>query len=252
MIDVRVGIPSRGRHDTISEKTLRMLAECNVSPDNVRVFVPCDELADYDRYVDRGLCAEVLPGGMTQSENRNAVMRYFPEGTPVVQMDDDVSALVRRVNDKTSEPIRDLAQFFSFAFRSTAAVGGLWGVYPVLNPMFMQDTVTSDLRFCIGQCFGVINSHADHNMTVLNAKNDYERTLRWWDHDGAVTRFNYVAAKSSMYGRGGLQSAGIDRRQLNRDAVRFLRRQWPQYVTVKQNKSQGGLEVALKRPKVAA
>jgi hypothetical protein len=245
--DLQVAVPSHGRAATVNAKTLALLADRGVPADRVRLFVTPEQLADYQAAVDPGLVAEVLPGAYGLAAQRRHIALAYPEGTHLVQLDDDLADVRERLNDKEHAPVPDLAALFAEAFAMCHAAGaGLWGVYPVLNAMFMGTGATTDLRFCIGQLWGVVNRHDPELATELANKEDYERTLRWWHHDGVVVRLNNVAPKSRLYQPGGLQAADQpDRRNLNRREVQWLLQRWPDNVRVAKRRGKMGLEVRL-------
>lgn len=97
-----IAIPSHARagRDGLNKKALRAVADGGVHPDRVRVFVAPDELDTYRRLTDPGLCAEVVPGALGLAAQRTAIAVYYGDGTQVVQIDDDVSRVVRRVNQR--------------------------------------------------------------------------------------------------------------------------------------------------------
>lgn len=245
----QVAIPSHGRADTISERTLSVLWEKHVPVQNVKLFV---SEADYDEYaakVDSSLLSSIEIGGEGLAAQRNAIARHYLEGEHVVQCDDDLRDVLRKVDDKTLEPIDNLWKFFAEAEQwLDQAHARLWGIYPVANPMFMKNSITTDLRFCIGQMFGVRNTHAEWAMVENSQKEDYERTLRFFEQQGFVVRFNFVAVKSPMYGPGGMQAEDQpDRQAANRTAVRYLMERWPRHVKLAKRRSKVGLEVRLKQ-----
>ncbi len=231
----------------MGQKTLRLLADRGVPPEVVRLYVTPDQLDGYRSAVDPGLVAEVLPGAYGLAAQRRHVTLAYPEGTPLVQLDDDVADVRRRMDEKRHEPVGDLAAWFEKAFAVTAEHGArLWGVYPVLNPMFMHDRVRVGLVFCLGQLWGVFNAQAPELQVQLDQKEDYERTLRFYTEDGAVVRHEDVATKSRMYAKGGMQAEDQpDRAAINRRAVQYLMMTWPQHVRIAKRRSQVGLEIRL-------
>lgn len=242
-----IAIPSHGRATTINERTLRVLYEKHVPPEAVRVFVAADQYDEYNRAIDHSLITELRVGAAGVAGNRNAIAKFYPEGIHVVQCDDDLRDVVEKIDDKTLEPIDNLWKFFTQAEQALRlSKARLWGIYPVANPMFMKHDVTTDLRFCIGQMFGTMNTRADWARVECNQKDDYERTLRFWEQDGAVVRFNYVGVKSPLFGPGGMQSDDQpDRQAANRTAVRYLLERWPAHVRMAKRRSKVGLEVRL-------
>ncbi len=249
-----VAVPSHARATLISKRTLTTLANGGVPKDKVRVFVAAEERHDYRRYMDEGLYGSIEEGAISLCSQRNLIARFYPEGTHVVQADDDLNAVHRRIDEKHHEPVVNLQRaVFDRGFDACVEHGaGLWGVYPVLNALFMKPKVRVGLWYCLGQLWGVINSHAPELQLELSQKEDYERTLRSFDHYGKVIRLDDVACKSRMYADGGMQATDQpDRRKLNDAAVRLLQARWPNNVKIaKRESAHVGLEVRLVEPRV--
>lgn len=245
-----MAVPSHRRVATCNEKTLRLLADRGVDAERVRVFVDPGQVDEYRSGLDPGLHGGVEVGALGTGAQNNAVARTFADGDWVVHADDDLADVVRRLDERTLAPVPDLDRFFLAAFEaSQRAACGLWGVYPVANAYFMKPRWQAGLLFCIGQLFGLVNTHAPHGQLELNQKEDYERTLRWFEHDGAVYRCEDVAPRSRMYAPGGMQAPEHDRAALNDTAVRYLCERWPGLVKVAVRQGKAGAEVRLALPR---
>lgn len=239
---IQVAVISHARADKVSDRTLALLDRHGLTADEVTVFVAPDEMDAYRATVDPRV-ARVAEGAVGIVGQHNAVTAAYPEGAWLVHLDDDIDDVHERVDDRTLRPVADLRAVWEEGFRACVEHGTtLWGVYPVRNARFMRDTVTTDLRFCIGQMFGTINSHAPWAQVSLPVKEDYERTLRAWREHGAVVRLNRYACATKMYAPGGI---GPDRQARNRAAVRALAREFPEHVRIKAKRSDAGLEIRL-------
>lgn len=246
--EVQVAIPSHARADKISERTLRLLADRGVPAQNVRVFVAPEEVETYRAAVDRGLCEAIEPGALGLNEQHNAITNWYSEGTRLVRADDDVADVRRRVDDKTLIPVDNLVSLFEAGFRACEISGAnLWGLYPVLNPMFMKDRVALGLYFIIGQVWGSFNTHEPHGQIGAAPKDDYERTLQFYEQDGLVARLDFAAPKSPMHGAGGLQADDQPARVAANDAaVALLMERYPQWVKLSKKQSpKTGQEIRL-------
>lgn len=241
-----VAVPSRERVETANTKTLRLLADRGIDRD-VHVFVAASEIDAYRAGLDPALYTELHVGADDLATQRNVIYDTFPEGARLVCCDDDLDDVVRRIDDKTTEQVVDLRPVIDRAFAACATAGAsLWGVYPVLNPMFMKAGTTTDLRFCIGHLWGVVNTHESWAKATMREKGDYERSLARYEHDGAVVRLNDIAAKTRMGAKGGIAScAGDNRRTVNRASVLELQRRFPGWVTIAKRRSAIGLEILI-------
>lgn len=204
MVDYAIAIPSYHRADTLPVKTLALLKRLGADLGRVTVFVADGhEEANY-RATCPGLRIVVGEPGMRAI--RNFIQSYYPEGTPVLNLDDDLQDLHRRLNPTTSVPLKDW-DWVPNAFQAAKNEGAsLWGIYPIVNPLFMKNTVTTDLRYIIGALWGLWNTHDPATYVTLDDKEDFERTLKFYLKDGKVLRVNYLGIKSNYYGEaGGMQ-----------------------------------------------
>lgn len=240
-----IAIPSHARAGQVNGWALRALADGGVPRDRVQVFVSADELDTYRRHVDPGLAAAVVPGRVGLAAQRAAIADHYGDGAHVVQLDDDVRAVVRRRNQRKLDPLPDLHSEIVDAFVAAAALGArLWGVYPVPNAGWMKPRVAAGLLFCWGSMFGhVVDTSMPHH---LDQKEDYERTLRYWDADGVVARVEWLSVRTRMYGPGGMQADDQpDRAEANERAVAWLMATWPDHVRRARRVGRCGTEVRL-------
>ncbi len=251
---IRYAIKSHARTDVLKAQTLRVLEAGGVPLDAVHVFVSGAvqrELYERDVGPLGPRVVEVqVPGVMAAVA---AIQRYFPEGSNVVHLDDDVRSLVRLEDGVLAElePGR-LAGIVDSAFAECAAAGArLWGIYPVANKMFMGTATTRDLRFVWAGCYGFISDGARAEAPSVEMKDDFERSIRSYVRCGAVVRLNWLAAKTRFFTKAG--GTGEDPKRLEahlRDA-HLLASCWPEFCFLAKKKGFGGLDVRLRsRPKV--
>lgn len=126
----------------------------------------------------------------------------------------------------------------------------LWGIYPVENAYFMQPYATTDLRFIVGPCFGIINRHTPDLMLTLDEKENVERTLQYWNMDGIVLRLTNVTVKTQYYTTpGGMQSEGKIRKQEALRSAEILHSRYPKLTKIYLGKKSGHPEIKLITPK---
>jgi hypothetical protein len=162
--------------------------------DKVYVFVVDEE---YEQY--RVLPCNVIIGHKGLKEQRNFIINYFPEGTPLICLDDDIEYL-----DGLDCPLLDwIGQVFKNMEDKNCYLAG---VYPCFNPFFRknQKENTEDLRFIIGCFYFTINRKEMIENDNFNNKDDYSRTIRHFMKDGIVIRYNKIGVKTKFYGKGGL------------------------------------------------
>lgn len=246
-MNYQVAIPSYQRAGTLAAKTLPLLLERGVDPDRVTVFVADDDEADAYHPVTEaaGVALAVAVPGM--GAVRNFIMAHYPADTRLVQVDDDLMDIRRRVDPKTTTPVADLpSEVFAEGFSMADMVGaGLWGIYPVLNPMFMKPRTTTDLRYIVGCFWGSTVHHAAHQLVTLDDKEDFERTIRYYLADGAVVRLEAFAPKTRYYKEpGGMQ---VTRTEARVDqSARTLAARYPDLCRLNTSKKGGHTELRLR------
>lgn len=233
--DYIVAIPSYNRPDVISQKTLKTLSEGGVPAKQVYIFVA--NKVEEKRYLDavpKNLYGKIVVGKIGITHQRRFIIKYFPEGQSIVSVDDDVEGLFLRKSDKVLAKVPDVHGFFNAAFdRLKKEHLYIWGVYPVQNPFFMKDTVTTDLKFIIGTVFGFINRHSKtiQPSPTIAEKEDYEQSIKYFIKDGGVLRYNNIAFKAKKHSPGGLgETAG--RLEANKFAADYLSKTYPDYVSI--------------------
>ena len=248
-----IAIRSYRRADTIKNKTLRILKDDKIPKDNIYIFVGSDEIDTYKKSVGPGY--HILDGG---SEGTNAcnkkIINYFPKNQYIIQTDDDINFILklkqmggtsksskkRKIINGRIEPMG----LESYSLKKIIKEGkqlmdeykyNLWGMYPVPNYYFMKGDTTTNLKFCIGRVFGFNNTK--DVICGDDCRDDYERSILYYDRDGGIIRFNkYVCDADTYIGKGGLaESRTIDKMQKSCD---YLLNKYPQYVRPKKCKSQ--------------
>jgi len=233
--DYIVAIPSYNRSDVISNKTLKTLAEGGIPAKQIYIFVA--NKTEYQKYlgaVSKDLYGKIVIGKKGITNQRRFIVNYLPEDQMVVSVDDDVEGLFRKKSDKVLEKITDLHPFFKDAFdRLKKEKLYLWGVYPVLNPFFMKDTVTTDFKFVIGCVYGFINRHTKtiKPSRQSDQKEDVEQSIKYFIKDGGVLRYNNVSFKAKKHAPGGI-GVTADRLGANKSAAEYLQKTYPEFVSI--------------------
>ena len=143
----------------------------------------------------------------------------------------------------------NLNKFIVDAFNMCVSKGiYLWGIYPVDNPYFMTDTITTDLRFIVGPFWGIINRHSEQLKLSVDEKENVERTLQYYIMDGGVIRFNNISITTNYYKTpGGMQtnSTTNNRRTAAQKSAELLHAKYPQYTKIITKKRTNWPEIKL-------
>lgn len=248
-----VAIPSYNRPNEIVQKTLKTLKAGGVNKNIIYIFVANDnEYKKYEEIVPKELYGKIIVGKLGIANQRIFIKHYFKENQHVVSIDDDVEALFKMTNSAGtpgSAPaklikITNVDKFFKDAFdRLKREKLFIWGIYPVNNAFFMQNKVTTGLKFIIGALYGFIVRKTSDLEPSINAegKEDYEQSILYYKKDGGVLRYNNVTIKTKFLAKGGL---GADRFAMNKKAAEYLKKTYPELVTIFHRKN-GMTEIRL-------
>lgn len=253
MHDYRVVIPSYKRDQTLKTKTLSVLKSYEIDPERVHIFVADDQEYEVYKKMLRDEPFDNLHIGLPGlGPVRNYIRKHFPEGTPVMNFDDDLIEIQYRVDEKRLAPIPDLER--DLILRGFDALkehdANLFGIYAAANPYFMKKDMSTGLYYIIGSCWGHFIRHDDDLILQLEDKEDFERTLQYYDKDGIVVRLDNITVKSNYYTEpGGMQEDRTSQRI--EESARALVERFPDLCTMYTRKTTGHAELRLRdsRPK---
>jgi hypothetical protein len=205
MTNYIIAIPSYGRAKELNDKTLKTLHDLGIPHRNIHVFVVQNQQLEYIRTINPYLYGRIVVGVKGLVQQREFIENYYPEGTRIISLDDDIESLDLSLTD-----FQTADEFFNYAFDKCESMGSyIWGVYPVFNPFFRKPRkqVLFGLSFIIGAFYGYINRPKDADLKItLDAngnKEDVERSIRYWKKDGVMIRFNHIGFKTKYYGTSG-------------------------------------------------
>jgi len=191
-----LAIPSYKRSATIVKRTLAFLASVQFPADKITIFIVEEDYQDYLK-IPLTLYGKLVIGVKGLMEQRNFITRYYPDGTPLICMDDDVQKIDSR---KTFQEILEMASV-------AIAQGGLFGVMPNDDKRRYKDATTTHLTHILGSFFVMKN---DQKIVITHCdKEDYERSILFFKKYGKVYRYQGAGVRTS-YAKtaGGLQTEG--------------------------------------------
>jgi len=260
MKDYIIAIPTYKRYKILQSQTLATLHRHKIPSSKIYLFVANKtELKLYQSIIPTNQYNKIIVGKKGLKNQRNYITNYFPEGHPIVQMDDDINEISQLYQIKSTitknkrkryyrlNPITNLNNFILNAFQICRENNAfIWGVYPVANPYFMTPTISTDLKFIVGPMWGVFNRYDKDLRATINEKENVERTIKYFIKDNKVIRFNNVSIKTRYYKTpGGMQAEGKDRVQEALKSAHYLVSKYPQYAKLHLTKKSGHPEVKL-------
>jgi hypothetical protein len=236
-MDWRIAIPSYKRSETIRKKTLKYLLEdCLIDASKIDIFIADEkEKLDYNYLEKEGL--RIIVGVPTLMAQRNFITNYYEDGQMILNMDDDIEGIYEKVDDKNTRLVIRLDKLIEVGFRSCIKKRTkLWGINAVLNPFFMKENISTNLKYIVGCFWGqIIDKRKDLEIT-LEDKEDYERTIKYFHTFRKVVRLNWIAPKTNYYGEaGGMQETRTEKRVS--DSAVYLATKYPQYCSMNSNKT---------------
>ena len=251
----QIAVPSYKRYETLAKKTLRTLERYKVDPARVTVFVANeDEFTQYQKSLSNCPYRRLVIAEKGIRQVRNFMWKYYPEGTPVVFLDDDITRIQRLVkpkgeNSKLVEVVDLYKEVFVPGFSTCREYNSyLWGIYASTNTLFMDASTSQEMeseeinpdeivignQFINGQLFGAIVRHKASLKIEGNAKVDHELSLSHFVEDGRVVKLKFIAVEADFAQEsGGLQ--GIRTVDTFNEAATYLKKKYPSLVRVEEH-----------------
>jgi hypothetical protein len=239
-----IAIPSYKRHKTIQEKTLQVLQDYQIEKSLIHIFVANQE--EYELYEPLGYKTIIAKLGLHNA--RNFILDYFPKDTRIVFADDDIKGFKQydSLSKRSEKPLADLKDIIQQGFNMCLVTRSrLFGLYPVPNGYFMNNTISHTLKFIPGPFFGLINPGKELRHP-MSEKEDYYRTLKMFQLDGSVVRLNFVSAITSYYTETGGMQTNPDRIKDQELAVSFLKNEFEGHVYLNTRRKSKFPEIRIK------
>ena len=246
----RIAIPTIARAETIKKKTINYLSKTDIDFKEVDLFLSDgEELDAYKESLKEYPINFIVTNKKHVNTQRNFIVDYYKEGQLVLGIDDDIQSIEMRVSEKKTIPLLNLTEFVDQAFEiSLGHKFDMWGVNAVLNPYFMRNNISFNLKYIVACFYGWRNTHQSKAYVSTNpeyGKEDYERSIKYYMADGGLTRFNYVSPKTKYYSEdGGIQTYRTV--EYEQKAVDWLLKTFPMYCVINKHKKSKWPEVVLK------
>ena len=239
-----VCIPSYKRSKVCNDKTLTTLKNHNIPKNKIYVFVANKkEEKQYLQDLDKNLYDKLIVGKKGLVQQREFIMNWCKEGQRIVFFDDDIAKIDLSMSNTFKSHSLDF--FFKTAFdQCVKNKAFIWGVYPVFNPFFRKarPELSLDLRYIVGAFYGIINrpklNAIKLTITKKNGqKEDVERTLRYFEHDQVVLRFDKIGFETKYYGKEGGLGTFEARLKPMEEATKKLIEKYPNYGSMMKKKT---------------
>jgi len=249
---VKICIASYQRHESINQKSIKVLLNGGYKPNEIDLFVANEK--EYEKYksvVPEGINIIIAVKGLKAV--REFIFDYYDQGEKILSLDDDIE-IVRKYDENSGKlvPVENLKSLVQLGFDECSKHSlKLWGLYCVQgNPFFMKNAkpISYDYKFIIGNFFGFIN---DKQMNKLHVSNidDFERSIRSYQLFGGSVRLNHYAAKTNFKkNAGGAQYDPNRQDKINQD-MDLLLKLYPNMLFLRKKKD-GYMNPVLKQKKI--
>lgn len=250
-------IPSYKRAEVCNGRTLKILHENNIDPKLINVYVANKEdYKLYDETLEKKNYNKLVIGKKGLVPQREFIMSQFPCNKHIVFFDDDIEKIDLSLSSEFKK--HNLDYFIKYAFTKCLKYKSyIWGVYAVFNPFFRgaRKEMTTNLNYIVGAFYGIINRPSSTEegkaiqLTITKEngqKEDVERTLKYFLHDGIVLRFNKVGFITKYYGKEGGLGRFEDRINPMMEASKRLKKRYSEYGDIKV-RGNGMAEFVLKK-----
>lgn len=244
-----IAIPSFSRAKQCNAKTLKMLHRYGISPERIHVFVVEEQFDEYKTALNPEWYSKLIVGKKGLIPQLYFIESYFPVGTHIIRIDDDVSGVNLNLTHYTT-----LHEFFIDAFATCVSNHSyIWGVYPCCMPLTQQrmKPVSTDLKFIIGCMYGIINRH-DLSLPIAerhpSPMDDVELTIARFLKDGIITRFNRVGIRTKYLGEEGGLGNLEERRESINSCAHALHEAYPDITKICTHKGSGTQNIKLISP----
>ena len=222
-----IAIPTYHRLDLFAKKTYKLLKRYNLL-NRVTLFLQTD--ADVEAYTTAFPDISYVRAPLGFIACTNFISEYYDIGHPIVQLHDDIAQIYELVEGKCVQA-KDVHQIFESIFGVMTREGcNLGGVYPMRNAKFMQRQAefSTDLRFIHDPITLLYNQriHLDDPY-----KTDWERTIKYYEHDGSVVRYNHVGFTTTYNPANSQGGIGHRTPEVESKAAEAFQARYPQYIT---------------------
>lgn len=254
--DYQLAVISHRRAELFAQKTLAYLTSTDVDLSRLTVFLSdAQDLADYREAMPH-LKYVVCPETRDLNDKYNVVHYFYPIGTNVWSMEDDVELLAGDPpGSHTTRPLTDLHSVLVRGFTEIAG-GGLWGLTPHADVFRFKDKISYSHKLVVAYAFGFVSTHDPFLAVREGSKTDYERTSLYFIKYGKCVRLDaYGCNPCKNYKTPGGTAADFSyerRQEIEKTASTNLVERFPHLMQFKDKKSTDFQELRLRPCKKSA
>jgi hypothetical protein len=202
--DVRIAIPTYNRPELIQRSTLKMIEDSGIPCERVDIWISGQsQVALYDKLPSKWR-RRFFVGEKGLVKNRvRAEETHYVDGQRILWVNDDVFKIRKTNGPGKPWTICNLDDVIRDGFSAISGTNShLWGIYQTDNKLWSSNgrEVFHGLCYVVGCFYGIIHRRDRSLYPVFgDAKEDYERALRFFSRDGSITRLNRFHPKTIYY-----------------------------------------------------
>ena len=236
-----IAIPSYNRPGLFMNRTYKILVESDLLGKATVFCVPEQETLYRNLPPIRDGRLALVVGVKGLIQQKQFIYDYYPDGTEVVMMDDDLEHFITW----EKKYIMDIRPIIHKGFRHCKERGArLWGIYPVANPFFFSRDVSYGLKFIIGNLYGFIkHGLSEIPADVISHKEDIYRSCAYFKRDGVIVRINDVAPVTKFLAGDSLEAS----KEKHDEGADRIVQDFPDYAKKYYRRRTGFAEVRLRK-----
>lgn len=254
MINYTIVIPTYKRYQLIKNNgTLSFLKKNKIPENKIILFVANQKEKElYHKNIPKNLYSgKIIVGVKGILNQRNFIIKYFPENKYIISIDDDIENILIKDNNRLrSIQKRELNNLFINSYDLMKKSGAnIWGINMVTNPFMMQNKINTNLGIIPAGFYGWINNHQMINKIKNDSREDVERSIMYFDKDNIIIRYMNITFKTYMKkNEGGIQSLMNEKKRLQMEDLytKDLKNKYPNYCCKEKN---NGIRISLFRKK---
>ena len=236
-----IAIPSYKRSQKLKNQTLAFLRTQPVEWNKITVFLKNDEeLASYSNDISGVKFVVCHTEGLAQK--RTFIRSYYPEGTLVLGLDDDIKRL------KSVRPL-EFVPFVERMFELAQQEGcSMWGLYPTntTNLFYNKDRIAIGFQFLVSCFYGFVARPLTYPEFVASGQDDKWLSLYTYKQEGKLLRYEGAVPDTTYQAVGGLSSVRKEHADKVEDGYKKLAEMFPDLCKYKIKKN-GRPDVIFKR-----
>lgn len=201
-MEIQFAIPSYQRPKKLKDQTLSFLERNQVPRQNITIFLRNQEQANLYKEDVSGYKI-VITDTPNLIQKRNFITKYFPLGTKIISIDDDIKDI--QFLDKNKNFLSTIERLFKQIEREGCSA---FGFYPTTttNNFYLKERVAFGLQYICFACFGFLNQGLQipdcHNLG-----DDHFYSLYMYEKEGKTVRYEGASIKTTYFSKGGLSEA---------------------------------------------